>query len=63
MLDPAWRRQTSYFEKLARDHPDELQAGLARLRADLAAGENPDERVADARARWGDAAMLAWVER
>jgi len=62
VLDPGWRRQTSYFEKLETRHPDELRAGLARLRADLDAGENPDDRVAAARRRWGDAAVLAWAK-
>jgi hypothetical protein len=41
ILDPAWRSQTSYFERLARDHPDELSTGLERLRADIAAGRPP----------------------
>ena len=53
ILDPAWHRQTSYFERLARDHPDELRAGLARLRADLDAGTAPR--------RPGLASVLAWV--
>jgi hypothetical protein len=38
---PRWHRQTSYFERLARDHPDGLRAGLVRLRAGLAAGRAP----------------------
>ena len=38
MSEPRWHRQTSYFERLERDHPDELAAGLARLREDVAAG-------------------------
>lgn len=62
LLEPDWRRQTSYFEKLEERFPDELEAGLARLRADLDAGENPDARVAAARAEWGDAAVLAWTK-
>jgi SAM-dependent methyltransferase len=41
VVDPRWHRQTSYFERLGRDHPDELRAGLARLRADVAAGRAP----------------------
>jgi hypothetical protein len=44
ILDPAWRSQTSYFERLARDHPDEMTAGLERLRADIAAGNPPQGR-------------------
>lgn len=41
ILEPEWRAQTSYFERLARDHPAELDAGLERLRADLEAGGGP----------------------
>ena len=54
IVDPAWYRQTSYFERLGRDHPDELAAGLARLRAELAAGTAPREP--------GLASVLAWVK-
>jgi SAM-dependent methyltransferase len=52
VLGPAWRSQTSYFERLARDHPDEMAAGLERLRADIAAGNPPQGR--------GVATVLAW---
>ncbi len=62
VLDPRWHRQTSYFEKLEQCFPDELEAGLARLRTDLEAGQNPDALVADARAQFGDAAVLAWTK-
>jgi hypothetical protein len=41
LLDPRWHRQTSYFERLQRDHPDELEAGLARLERDVRAGTAP----------------------
>ena len=41
LVDPRWHRQTSYFERLARDHADELRTGLARLERDLAAGTAP----------------------
>ena len=41
MVDPQWHRQTSYFERLQRDHPEELEAGLQRLRQDLEAGTAP----------------------
>ena len=44
LADPRWHRQTSYFERLALSHPNELRAGLARLRADLAAGRAPRTR-------------------
>jgi SAM-dependent methyltransferase len=52
ILDPAWRRQTSYFERLARDHPDELAEGLEHLRSDVGAGRAPD--------RPGRASLIAW---
>jgi SAM-dependent methyltransferase len=54
ILDPAWRRQTSYFERLARDNPDELATGLERLRADIASG-NPPRGT-------GTATVLAWCD-
>ena len=54
IVDPAWHRQTSYFERLERDHPDELAAGLARLRGELAAGTAPR--------RAGLASVLAWAK-
>jgi demethylmenaquinone methyltransferase/2-methoxy-6-polyprenyl-1,4-benzoquinol methylase len=41
LADPRWHRQTSYFERLTRDHPDELRAGLERLNGDLKAGTAP----------------------
>jgi SAM-dependent methyltransferase len=41
LADRRWHRQTSYFERLERDHPEELRAGLARLREDVAAGRAP----------------------
>jgi SAM-dependent methyltransferase len=46
---------TSYFERMQRDHPDELQAGLARLRADIAVGRAPS--------RAGTATVLSWTKR
>lgn len=62
VLEPRWHRQTSYFEKLEQRFPAELQTGMDQLRRDLEAGENPDARVADARAEFGDAIVLAWVK-
>jgi SAM-dependent methyltransferase len=54
MADPRWHRQTSYFERLERDHPDELAAGLARLRDEIAAGTAPRQH--------GLASVLAYVK-
>ena len=61
LLDPARHDQTSYFEKLKQRFPDELEAGLARLRADLDAGIDPDAAAGEARARYGDALVLGWT--
>ncbi len=52
LADPSWHRQTSYFERLQRDHAEELEAGLARLREDLTAGRAPT--------RPGRGTVLAW---
>jgi SAM-dependent methyltransferase len=52
VVEAAERGATSYFERLRRDHPDELQTGLARLRADIAAGKVPR--------RAGTATVLSW---
>jgi demethylmenaquinone methyltransferase/2-methoxy-6-polyprenyl-1,4-benzoquinol methylase len=52
VLDERWRRQTSYFERLQRDHPDELREGLERLRRQVAAGCAPT--------RLARASVLAW---
>jgi ubiquinone/menaquinone biosynthesis C-methylase UbiE len=54
LLDPTRRSQTSFFERMQRDHPDDLHAGLARLADDLRAGAAPR--------RSGDASMIAWVK-
>jgi len=54
VLEAGWRRQTSYFERLERDHPDELRAGLERLRAAVDAGRPPRSE--------GAASVLAWAK-
>ena len=54
VLEAAEHGDTSYFERMRRDHPQELAAGLARLRHDLAAGRAP--RGA------GTATILAWTK-
>jgi ubiquinone/menaquinone biosynthesis C-methylase UbiE len=38
LLAAAERGDTSYFERMRRDHPDELSAGLAAIKEDLAQG-------------------------
>jgi SAM-dependent methyltransferase len=52
VLQAAQAGQTSYFERMQRDHPEELRAGLARLREDIAAGRAPR--------RAGTATLLSW---
>jgi SAM-dependent methyltransferase len=54
VLEEEWRAQTSYFERLQRDHPGELHAGLQRLRAMLAAGWTTDAP--------GRASILSWTK-
>jgi hypothetical protein len=54
VLKAAERGETSYFERLRRDHPDELRAGLARLGEDIAAGRAPK--------RAGTATVLSWTK-
>jgi len=43
---------TSYFERMQRDHRDELRAGLVRLRQDIELGRAPR--------RAGTATVLCW---
>jgi demethylmenaquinone methyltransferase/2-methoxy-6-polyprenyl-1,4-benzoquinol methylase len=53
ILEQRWRAQTSYFERLERDHPQELRAGLERLAADIEAGRAPQGRA-------GSATLIVW---
>ena len=55
VLEAAQSGATSYFERMQRDHPDELRAGLARLREDIAVGRAPS--------RAGTATVLSWTKR
>jgi hypothetical protein len=54
LLDPARRAQTSFFERLQRDDPDDLRDGLRRLEAELRAGSAPR--------RSGEASTIGWVK-
>jgi SAM-dependent methyltransferase len=54
VLQAAQRGDTSFFERLRRDHPQELRVGLARLQADIAAGRVPG--------RPGTATILSWTK-
>jgi SAM-dependent methyltransferase len=53
ILERDWRTQTSYFERLERDHPDELARGLARLAAEIECDQGP-------RAEAGTATLISW---
>jgi len=53
MLDPRHRAQTSFFERMQRDHAGQLRRGLAQLAEDIAAG-NPPQAA-------GGATMIAWA--
>jgi len=54
IVDPSWHRQTSYFERLATYHPDELRSGLARIQRDLDNHRAPN--------RPGRATVLAYAK-
>jgi demethylmenaquinone methyltransferase/2-methoxy-6-polyprenyl-1,4-benzoquinol methylase len=56
LLDPERRTQTSYFERMQRDHADELREGLTRLERELRAGDG------SAPSQAGHASVLAWVK-
>lgn len=60
LLDPERRRQTSFFERVADETPAELEAAMARLAGELAAGHRPQDADADRRARIGDASLIVW---
>lgn len=54
VLDESWRRQTSYFERLQREYPGELRAGLERLAQQVEAGSPPS--------RPGRGSLLEWTK-
>lgn len=54
VLESSWRAQTSYFERLGRENPRELEAGLRRLSADVIDGSAPCTP--------GRASVLAWTK-
>jgi SAM-dependent methyltransferase len=48
VLDERWRAQTSYFERLQREHPGELEAGLRRLESNRSPPDrHQSDQVAD----------------
>ncbi|HTZ86707.1 MAG TPA: hypothetical protein VMB05_08575 [Solirubrobacteraceae bacterium] len=54
LLEPERRAQTSFFERMERDHPEDLRAGLARLTTELREGTAPRHS--------GEASMIGWVK-
>jgi demethylmenaquinone methyltransferase/2-methoxy-6-polyprenyl-1,4-benzoquinol methylase len=54
LLEAAAQGDTSYFERMHRDHPDELRSGLARLRQDITRGRVPNHA--------GTATVLSWTK-
>jgi SAM-dependent methyltransferase len=60
LLDPAMRRQTSFFEWAEANSPDEVGAAVDRLKVELAGGGRPQDADAERRAEIGDAIVLAW---
>lgn len=52
LLDAARRSQTSFFERMERDHPEDLRCGLERIAEELREGTAPR--------RAGGASMLSW---
>jgi demethylmenaquinone methyltransferase/2-methoxy-6-polyprenyl-1,4-benzoquinol methylase len=54
VLERRWRSQTSFFERLERDHEAELRLGLDRLASDLDAGRGPHGH--------GMASVLTWTK-
>ena len=55
VVEAAEHGATSYFERMRRDHPEELESGLGRLRADIASGRAPQHA--------GSATVLSWTKR
>ena len=55
VLEAAQSGATSYFERMQRDHPEELATGVQRMRQDIALGRAPR--------RAGTATVLSWAKR
>jgi SAM-dependent methyltransferase len=54
LIEAAQRGQTSYFERMQRDHAEELSAGLARIKEDIDSGRIPRDS--------GTATLLSWTK-
>ena len=55
LFEAAENGDTSYFERMRRDHPSQLRAGLARLHADIGAGRTKRQA--------GTVTVLSWAKR
>lgn len=60
VLDGDLRGQTSFFERLERDNPDGLDAGLHAIARDLEDGRRPHEEVGRLRDEIGDGTLVFW---
>jgi ubiquinone/menaquinone biosynthesis C-methylase UbiE len=54
LIEAARRGQTSFFERMRRDHPEELEEGIARIKEDHDRGRIP--------AHAGTATVLSWTK-
>jgi SAM-dependent methyltransferase len=54
LIEAGERGDTSYFERMQRDHPEELKAGLARIKEDIDSGRIPRHS--------GTATLLTWTK-
>lgn len=52
LLDAARRSQTSFFERMERDHPEDLNSGVLRIAEEVREGRAPQHP--------GGATMLSW---
>ena len=54
LIEAAQRGRTSYFERMQRDHAEELSAGLARIKEEIDSGRIPRDS--------GTATLLSWTK-
>lgn len=54
LIEGAERGDTSYFERMRRDHPEELRTGLTRIKEDIDSGRIPTHA--------GTATLLSWTK-
>jgi hypothetical protein len=54
LIEAARSGQTSFFERMRRDHAQELEEGIARIKEDIATGRIPRHA--------GTATVLSWTK-